>query len=116
MDDEKWLSHSYEQLRDNKCISNLLVKFIIRRGLTISSCLALGHQRYTCFLGNIPSRILTAPDSIRQEEAILIFFHLNAPFRKRIAEFMIRGGTETCYCWNNGQGCTYSFVGLGAFS
>jgi hypothetical protein len=114
--DEKWISYPYEQLKDNEYVCNLLVKFIIRRGLSISSCLALGHQRYTCFLGDIPSRILIAPDPIRQEEAILIFFHLNASFRKRIAEFMIRGGTESCYCWNNGQGCSYSFIGLSAFS
>ncbi len=78
-------SLGWEHFRNNEWVRDRLVKFMIRWALSTSPCLKLGHQRCTCFLGDIPSRILVGPDPIRREELILILFHLDASFRKRIA-------------------------------
>jgi hypothetical protein len=106
----------FEHLRNNEWLCEHIIKSMVRWAISSSPCSALGHDRYTCFLGNIPSRIILSPGPIRREELILVLFHLIASFRERIAEFIIRHGTGSCYCWNYGGGCTYAFVHLDFFT
>ena len=106
----------FERLQNDEYLRNHMVSFMVRWGISASPCSILGHYRSSCFLGSIYSRIIAGPDPIRREELILSIFHLNDLFRRRIAKFIIRYGNGNCYCWNNNNGCTYSFVNLSTFA
>lgn len=113
--DNSRFSSMLERFRNDQGWRDRVIEGMLRWGMRASPCRTLGHPRRACFLGNIPARLIACPDPIRRDELLLVLFHLNASFRKRIAEFMIRDGSDSCFCWNNGHGCNYAFVRLGTF-
>lgn len=101
-----------KRLQTDEDLRNRAARFIIKRAVGICSCASLGHARYTCFIRGLPLKLISTAGPLGRADVLLVLFHADDSFHKRVAECAAQNGNTTSYCWHSAHECRFTFVGL----